>query len=164
MILFVFNQFPRHGQINIFVAGADQFKHGGQRLAVRQVFHVRFHFFRQGFGKREDGVVYLLFFSRRRHDAVKIFSDHGNRAAQQIAKVIGQIRVDAVDQQIFRICAVRAEGKITKQEITHRIHAVFIAQHHRIHHVAFGFAHLSAVKHQPAVAVYLFRQWQAQRL
>ena len=97
MIRFIFNELPGHGQINILIARADKLEHAGKRLAVRQVFHLRFHFGRQRGRQRKNGLIHVFLCPRLRHNAVKIFADHGDRAAQKVAKVVGQVCIDAVD-------------------------------------------------------------------
>ena len=92
------------------------------------------------------------------HAAV-IFFDHTDRPVQQVAKVIGQISVDAGDQRVARKIAVTAEVDLAQQEITDSIGAKFVDQRQRINDIALGFGHFVAFNYQPAMSVNLFRQF-----
>ena len=84
--------------------------------------------------------------------AVKVLLHHGDRPADQVAQVVGQIHVDAGDQALIGEVAVGAEGEGPQHEEPQRVHAVALGQQIGIHHVALGLGHLIAVEVQPAMA------------
>ena len=96
--------------------------------------------------------------------AVKVFLYHCHGAADQIAQVVGQIGVDAVQQGFVAELAVAAEGHLSHEEVADGVAAVAVAQHHRVHHIAQRFGHLLTIQHQPAVAEHLLGQGQSQRV
>ena len=74
--------------------------------------------------------------------AAEVLLAHGNGAAEQVAQVVGQVAVDAIDQGLVGEHAVVAKGDLTQQEVADGVHAVAVAQDHGVHHIALGFAHL----------------------
>ena len=96
------------------------------------------------------------------HGAAEVLLAHGDGAAEQIAQVVGQIAVDAGDEGFVGEHAVVAERDLTQQEVADGVHAVAVAQDHRVHHVAHGLGHLAAVHQQPAVAEHALGQGQIQ--
>ncbi len=81
---------------------------------------------------------------------------------QQIAQVIRQIGIDAFDQGIPRKVAVLPQIDFPQQEIADRVRAELFDQQYRVDDIAFGFGHLVALDHQPAVTVDFLRQFYAQ--
>ena len=94
--------------------------------------------------------------------AAEVLLAHGHGAAEQVAQVVGQVAVDAVDQGLVGEHAVVAEGDLTQQEVADGVHAVAVAQDHGVHDVAHGLGHLAAVHQQPAVAEHPLGQRQIQ--
>ena len=95
--------------------------------------------------------------------AVEIFLHHSGSPGKQIAQIIGQVVIDAVDQGFVGEKAVGAEGNLPQKEISDGVHAVAVAEDHRVYHIALGLGHLAAVSEQePAVAVDLLGQGKIQ--
>ena len=123
------------------------------------MLHLRLVFFVQRRGHAdqlvvERGVGRLL----GGQSAAEIFLHHGDRAADEVAQIVGKVGVDAVDEQLVGEIAVRAERKRAQQEEAQRVRAVALGQQIRIDDVALGFGHLAAVEQQPAVAEDLLGQ------
>ena len=96
------------------------------------------------------------------HGAAEVLFAHGHGAAEQVAQVVGQITVDAVDQCLVGEHTIVAEGDLAQQEVADGVHAVAIAQDNGVYHVAHRLGHLAAVHQQPAVAEHPLRQRQIQ--
>ncbi len=94
--------------------------------------------------------------------AAEVLAHHGGGAADQVAQVVGQVRVDGLDQQLVGEVAVGAEGERPQQEEAQGVHAELLRQEIGVHHVALGLGHLAAVQQQPAVAVHVLGQGHAQ--
>ena len=116
------------------------------------------------FRQRDQHVIHIVPFAVLGNFAVKVLFHHGHGAADQIAKIVGQIGVDAVQQGLVAELAVAAEWHLPHEEVADSVAAVAVAQHHRIHHIAQRFGHLLTVQHQPAVAEHLLGQGQPQRM
>ena len=84
--------------------------------------------------------------------AAEVLFHHGHRAAEQVAQVVGKIRVDAIDERLVGEDAVVAEGMSRSEEIADGVDPVAAAQDHRVHHVALGFGHFAPVQQHAAVA------------
>ena len=96
------------------------------------------------------------------HGAAEVLFAHSHGAAEQVAQVVCQIAVDAVDQCLVGKHTVVAEGDLAQQEVADGVHAVAVAQDDGIHHVAHRLGHLAAVHQQPAVAEHALGQRQVQ--
>ena len=96
----------------------------------------------------------------RLHDAILELADHIERTVQQIAKIIGQIGVDALDQSITRKIAILPQIDLTQQEIPDGIGAKLIDKCQWIDDIALGLAHLIPINNEPAMTIDLLRQWQ----
>ena len=57
------------------------------------------------------------------HDAVEVFFDHRDAAADEVAQIIGKVRVDSFYQKFPRNCTVVLKRHFMKYEVTNRIHA-----------------------------------------
>ena len=59
-----------------------------------------------------------------RHRAAAVLGDHRQRALREIAEVVGEIGVDALDDRLVRIVAVLAERHLAQEEIAQLVDAV----------------------------------------
>ena len=84
--------------------------------------------------------------------AVALLGDHRQRALRQIAEIVGEIGVDAVDDRLVIVAAVLAERDLAQEEVAHLIDAVLLGEIERIDDVADRFRHLLAAVEQEAVA------------
>ena len=157
---FVFSQYPRHLFVDILVGSSDENPDFFKSHVKRKSIHLRFHFSGCARGNRLQIFIVLVFAVGLRYDASAVLFDHGRGPGNQIAQVVGQIVIDSLQQHFIGEHAVLAKGIFSEQEILQRVDAVTIDQLYRIHHVAFGFTHLSAFKQKPAVAENLLRKRQ----
>ena len=144
----VFGQRPGSGLVDVLVGALDDRKDLHQGLRDGQAVHVG----RDLGGQLVDhglqlgvdgfGTGHIV------HGAAEVLLAHGDGAAEQVAQIVRQIAVDAGDQGFVGEHAIVAEGNLTQQEVADGIHAVAVAQDHRVHHIAHGLGHLAAV-HQP---------------
>ena len=102
-------------------------------------------------GRRQDRLVGVAEGAGRRQHAAQLLADHGQRALRQVAEVVGEVGVDAVDDRLVAVVAVLAERHLAQEEIAHRIDAVGVGQRERIDHVADRLRHLLAAVEQEAV-------------
>jgi hypothetical protein len=95
--------------------------------------------------------------------ASAVLRDHRQRALRKIAEVVGEIRIDAVDDRLVRIVAVLAERHLAQEEVAQLIDAVGIGQCEGVDHVADRLRHLLALVEQEAVAEDALRQREPRR-
>ena len=158
----ILGQSPGCGLVDILVGALDDGEDLHQSLRDGQVIHVCRDLAQQFAGHGLQLGVDGLGAGHFVDSAAEVLLTHGDGAAQQVAKVVCKVAVDAVDQGLVGEHAVVAEGDLTQQEVADGIHAVAVAQDHRVHHVAHGLGHLAAVHQQPAVAEHPFGQGQIQ--
>ncbi len=162
LVGFVLGQCPGSRFVDVLVGALDDCKDLHQSLRDGQLVHVGGDLAGQlvdhGLQLSVDG----LGAGHIVHSAAKVLLAHGHSAAQQVAQVVGQVAVDAVDQGLVGEHAVVAEGDLTQQEVADGIHAVAVAQDDGVHDVAHGLGHLAAVHQQPAVAEHPLGQRQIQ--
>ncbi len=63
-----------------------------------------------------------------RQHAAELLADHRQRALRQVAEVVGEVRVDAVDDRLVAVVAVLAERHLAQEEIAELIDAVGVGQ------------------------------------
>ena len=158
----VLGQRPGSGLVDVLVGALDDRKDLHQGLRDGQAVHVG----RDLGGQLVDhglqlgvdgfGTGHIV------HGAAEVLLAHGDGAAEQVAQVVCQVAVDAGDEGFVGERAIVAERDLTQQEVADGVHAVAVAQDHRVHHVAHGLGHLAAVHQQPAVAEHPFGQGQIQ--
>ena len=86
-----------------------------------------------------------------RQHAAELLADHRQRTLRQIAEIVGEIGIDAVDDAFVAVIAVLAERHFAHQEIAQRIDAIGVGQRERIDDIADRFRHLLAAVEQKAV-------------
>ena len=151
-------QHPRCRGVDILVGVVDDLEHISQRILEGIGLHVGLIAGAQGSGLLDQGSVLGAFGLLGRQLAAKVLVGHGGGAAQQVAEVVGQIHIDAVDQQLIGEVAVRAEREVAQQEVAQRIGAVALGQQVGVNDIALGLGHFAAVQQQPAVAVNVLGQ------
>ena len=92
------------------------------------------------------------------HGARAVLGDHRQRALREIAEVVGEIGVDALDDRLVRVIAVLAERHFAQEEVAQRVDAVVGDQRRRADDVADRLRHLLAAVEQEAVDDDLARQ------
>ena len=164
LLVFVLAEHPRRGLVNIFIGARDDLPDFRQRIGELIGIDRLIAFFAQGDHRLLELVVDGGLFLLGGNHSAEIFAHHGGGAGNQIAQIVGQIGIDAADQSLVGKVAVGSERDFAQQEIPDGIHAVAVAQNHRVNHVALALAHLASVaKQQPAVAVHLLRQGKIHR-
>ena len=86
-----------------------------------------------------------------RHDAVAVLGDHRQRALRQIAEIVGEIGIGAVDDRFVAVAAVLAERHLAQEEVAHLVEAVMLDQRERIDDIADRLRHFLAAVEQEAV-------------
>ena len=80
-----------------------------------------------------------------------VLPGHREHPREQVAEVVGEVRVDAPDEGPVREVAVRAEGHLAHQEVAQRVHAVAVGERAGVDDVADGLGHLAPLDRPPAV-------------
>ena len=75
-------------------------------------------------GLRQDRLVVVGEGARLRQHAVEVLGDHRQRALRQVAEIVGEIGVDAVDDRLVAVVAVLAERHLAQEEVAHLVDAV----------------------------------------
>ncbi len=101
--------------------------------------------------------------ARARHQPVAVLGDHRQRALRQVAEVVGEVGIGAVDDRLMAVVAVLAERHLAQQEIAHLVEAVVLDQRERVDDIADRLRHLLAAVEQEAVAEHALRQFDARR-
>ena len=104
-----------------------------------------------GVGGRQDRLVGLAERARLRQHAAELLADHGQRALRQIAEIVGEVGIDAVDDRLVAVVAVLPERHFAQEEIAQRIDAIGVGERERIDHVADRLRHLLPAVEQEAV-------------
>ncbi len=102
-------------------------------------------------GRRQNGLVGVAERAGLRQHAAQLLVDHGQRALRQIAEIVGEVGVDAVDDRLVAVVAVLAERHLAQEEIAELIDAVGVGHRERIDHVADRLRHFLAAVEQEAV-------------
>ena len=102
-------------------------------------------------GGRQNGLVGGAECAGLRQHAAQLLVDHGQRALRQIAEVVGEIGVDAIDDRLVAVVAVLAERHLAQEEIAELIDAIGVGHRERVDHVADRLRHLLAAVEQEAV-------------
>ncbi len=95
-----------------------------------------FVFFAKGGNDFHKLRVERFFLSRGGKPAAKVFFNHRHRAREEVAQVVGKVRVDARNQKLVRKRAVRTEREFAHQVKAQRVHAVAMGEHHGVDHIA----------------------------
>ena len=159
---FILCEQPRRCLVNVFVGSADESPDFLQGDAEVELVHVSFYLCGGAQGKLLQFAVGALIVSRRRNHSIVVFFYHGDGAADQVAQVVGQIGIHAVEHDFVCKQSVIPEGVLSQQEIFQGVHAVTLDEFNRIYNIPSGFGHLSALQEDPTVAQDLFRKRKLQ--
>ncbi len=97
---------------------------------------------------------------RGRHHAVAVLGDHRQRALREVAEIVGEVGIDAVDDRLVAVAAVLAERHLAQEEVAHLVEAVVLDQREGIDDVADRLRHLLPAVEQEAVGEDALRQRQ----
>ena len=127
LVGFVLCQGPGCSLVDILVGALDDRKDFHQRLRDGQIVHVGGDLGGQlvdhGLQLGVDG----LGTGHVMHGAAEVLFAHGHGTAEQVAQIVRQITVDAVDQCLVGEHTVVAEWNLAQQEVADGVHAVAIA-------------------------------------
>ena len=154
----VLGQHPRCGGVDVLVGVVDNLEHIGQSVLERIGFHVGLVTGAQAADLFQQGGILGALNLVSGQGAAEILVRHSGGTGQQVAQIVGQVHIDAVDQQFVGEVAVGAEREITQQEVAQGVGAVTLGQQIGVDHVALGLGHFAAVQQQPAVAVHMLGQ------
>ena len=98
-----------------------------------------------------------------RHHAAAVLGDHRQRALRQIAEIVGEIGIGAVDDRLMAVAAVLAERHFAQEEIADLVEAVVLDHGERVDDVADRLRHLLAAVEQEAMREHALRQLDAGR-
>ena len=87
---------------------------------------------RQAVGRGQNRPVGWRKRARLRHHAAAVLGDHRQRALRQIAEIVGEIGVDAVDDRLMAVAAVLAERHFAQEEVAHLVEAVVLDERERV--------------------------------
>ena len=144
-------QRPRLFGGEIAVGIGDDPPDGVKRPADRLRFVAEADLGNEVVGCREDRLVLSPQSCRVRNCPAAVSGDHRQRALGQIAKVVGKIGIDAIDDRLMAVVSVLAEGNFAQKEIAHLVDAVAIDQSRRIDDIADRLRHLLAAVEQEAM-------------
>ncbi len=83
--------------------------------------------------------------------AVKLPCNHRQRALRQVAEIIGEVGIDAVDDRLQAVIAVLPKRNFTQEKIAHLVDPIGVHQRERVDHVADRLRHLLAAIEQKSV-------------
>ena len=95
--------------------------------------------------------------------AIAVLGDHRQRALRQIAQIVGEVGIDAVDDRLVAVAAVLAEGRLAQEEVAHLIGAIAVHEIERVDDVADRLRHLLPAVVEEAVREHAMRQSDARR-
>ena len=75
-------------------------------------------------GGSKNGLVGIAERARIRQFAAESLADHRQRALCEIAEVVRQIRIDAVDDRLMAVVAILAERHLAQEEVAELVDAV----------------------------------------
>ena len=125
----------------------DRVEHLMQLLRLHRLARLADH----GVGRGEDGLVVVAERAGLRQHAAELLADHRQRALRQVAEIVGEVGIDAVDDRLVAVVAVLAERHLAQEEIAQLIDAIGVGQRERVDHVADRLRHLLAAVEQEAV-------------
>ena len=104
-----------------------------------------------GVGGRENGLVRVAIVGRCRQRAAILLRQHRQRTLRQVAEIVGEVGIGAVDDRLVVVVAVLPERHLAQEEIAHLIDAVGVGEGDRIDHIANRLRHFLAAVEQEAV-------------
>ena len=154
----VLRELPRSRLVDILVRALDALERLVEAVLKLELVHLGLIAAAQTGQQLDERVVLRPGLALRRERAAEVFLNHRRRPGDEVAKVVGEVDVDRVDQQLVGEVAVGAERERAQQEEAQRVHAEALGQHIGIDDVALRLRHLAAVDDEPAVAVDMLRQ------
>ena len=137
--------------VDIAIGGAHHLPDGFQRVVERLTVDLRARPAIEGLGRIQQRLIGRGEGARHRQSPATVLGDHREHPLGEIAQVIGEVAVHAVDHGAMGEIAVIAEGHLAHQEIAHGIQTVALDERPRLDDVAQGFRDLLALIGPPAM-------------
>ena len=147
----VLRQRPRLRRLHVFVPLRHELDDRPERLVERHLVHRRGHGRQAVAPAGGQGRVLGFGGARLGDDAGEIFPEHPERPVQQVAQLVGELRIGALDQFLLREVAVQPEGDFAQQEVTERVRPEFPDHLVRVDDVPQRLAHLLPLDGPPSV-------------
>src|SRR5690606_425562 len=163
-VSFVAGQLPRLDVRYVLVRLANGLHHGSDGPLELQRVEEAGHLGRQVGERLPQLHVRRLHRTGGRHDSVSVALEHAQGAVQQVAEVVGQVRVDALGDRHLGEAGVESERHVPDQEVPERIVAITPDHLERPDDVAERLAHLALVVEPVAVHVEVLVERYARRL
>ena len=157
----VLGEDPGGRLVDILIGAGDDLEHLDERLLGAEVIHIAGIRLAQRGRHGDELIIERIVLALGRERAAEVLDDHGDGAAQEVAEVVGEVGVDAGDEQLVGEIAVTAERELAQEVVTQRVHTVALGEHDGVDDVALRLRHLAAAEQQPAVAEDLLRQGHA---
>ncbi|OQA53685.1 MAG: hypothetical protein BWY44_00104 [Candidatus Omnitrophica bacterium ADurb.Bin292] len=102
--------------------------------------------------------------ARLRRLAVKVLQRHRCYTAHEVAQIVGQIRIDALNQTFLAEARIESEYHVSHQEIAEGIEAVLVLQVERTHDIAQALGHFALFDIPVAVNIEVLIRFDPGRL
>ncbi len=116
---------------------------------------LRFHMLARGadhgIRSRQNGLIRITERPRLRQFAAECLADHRQRALREIAEIVCQIRIGAIDDRLMAVVSVLSERHLAQEEIAELVDAISIGHRERVDHVTNRFRHLLPTVKQKTV-------------
>lgn len=116
-----FLQRPGSLTVDIGVAGTDELPHLFQRLGHGKACQLAAHQFREKRRIGQQGIIVLAQRIERRQGGIAIACDQAQCALRQIAQIIRQLDIQAIDQRAAAEIGIPTERYLTQQEEAHGV-------------------------------------------
>jgi len=87
--------------------------------------------------------------------------DHWEHPGKQVPQIIGQIRIDALNQWILTETGIQAEGHLANQKKTEGIQPVYIFKLQGFNHIAETLGHLALFDIPVSMNIQMLVDWNA---
>ncbi len=160
----IFGERERRGRDDVLVGRVERLPDGFERAIERELFHLSGDARGQrGEGLAQRDVEGIAAAGRGRDGPFEVSRRHREHAAGQVAEVVGQVRVVAIDHALFGKVAVEAVGEFAQDEKPQHVGAVGLLVGDRIAGVAGALRQARAAEIQEAVDVEMTEERQADR-
>ena len=147
----IFREDPRSCFVDILVRAGNDLEDFRQRVLQLGLVHEDVDLRSQRGRLGNQVVVKLACFTLGGKCAAEVFFHHRDGAGNEVAQTVRKVGVDAVDHDLVRERAVRAERHLAHDVVADRVRAVALAEDERVDDVAEGLGHLLTVEGDPAV-------------
>ena len=146
----VLGEDPGRRLVDILIGAGDDLEHLDERLLRAEIVHIAGIRPAQRGCHGDELVVERIVLALGRERAAEVLDDHGDGAAQEVAEVVGEVGIDAGDEQLVGEVAVTAKRELAQEVIAQRVHTVALGEQDGVDDVALRLRHLAAVDDEPA--------------